>query len=78
MMRVRVNESEMTSLRLSGACEAAVEGAVAACKGLPLHTVSNSGYKARSLNADCWESGWTQAAYEIDSDAVHNGECPGL
>lgn len=71
-----MNESEL--IRLSDACQASVEGAIAACKGLPLHTVSKSGYKTRSLNADSWESGWGQAAYEIDSDAAHAGECPGL
>ena len=64
--------------RIRNACMASVEGAIAACKGLPLHTVANSDYKSRSLNADSWEYGWMQAAHDIDFDAAQSGQCPGL
>jgi hypothetical protein len=40
---------------------AAVEGAVAACRGLPLHTVADTSYGARSRCGDAWERGWGYA-----------------
>jgi len=59
---------------------AAVEGAVAACRGLPLHTVADSGHRARSGQGDAWERGWAQAANLCGTDlsAVSAGRSDGL
>jgi hypothetical protein len=37
---------------------ATCEGCLAAAMGLPLHTVAESGYAARSYCGDAWEQGW--------------------
>lgn len=56
--------------RLQAVKIATCQGAMAAALGKPLHTVSQSGYAARSLNGDAWEQGWQYVAESAEGQRL--------